>query len=129
MATEKKQGKNMQNRTNGVVITVYVESSRTRSSKLSEGPMNQTTKPYPPFKTLQTAGTHGYDRRAQLLAYSKQLRNEGSKKVQVQLPHNESRPKTKASSLFSSLANAWLSSNTKNVLGNGCHAMHHQILY
>ncbi|RDX84365.1 hypothetical protein CR513_34596, partial [Mucuna pruriens] len=76
MASENKQSENMQNKstiTNGVVITVYVESPRPRSIKPLEGPTKKT-KPHPRFKMPQTTGTQGYDRRAQLLAYSRQLR-------------------------------------------------------
>ncbi|WVY91006.1 hypothetical protein V8G54_036520 [Vigna mungo] len=103
---------------NGVVITVYVESPRTRSIKPSEDPTKKT-KPHPPFRKPQTTGSQsslGYDRRAHLLAYSRQLRQNAlsQKNVQVQLPHNHSRPRSKASSLFSSLATTWFSSNAKN---------------
>lgn len=89
----------MQNK-NGVVITVYVESPRTCSNKPSEGPAKKT-KPHPRFRMPQTTGTQGYDRRAQLLAYSRQLRENAmpQKNVHFQLPHNQSRPKRKVSSL------------------------------
>ncbi|KOM27774.1 hypothetical protein LR48_Vigan462s002700 [Vigna angularis] len=122
MASENKQSVKMENRStisNGVVITVYVESPRTRSIKPSEAPTKKT-KPQPPFRKPQTTGSQSslrYDRRAHLLAYSRQLREHAhsQKNVQVQLPHNHSRPRSKASSLFSSLASSWFSSNAKNM--------------
>ncbi|XP_029130487.1 uncharacterized protein LOC114916938 [Cajanus cajan] len=84
--------------TNGVVITVYVESSRTRSIKPLED-STKKTKPHPRFRRPQTTtGTQGYDRRAQLLAYSRQLRENAirsQKNYQVQLPRNHSRPRSK----------------------------------
>jgi len=123
MASENKHSVKMQNKstiTNGVVITVYAESPRTRSIKPSEDPTKKT-KPHPRFRKPQTTGSQssslGYDRRAHLLAYSRQLRENAQfqKNVQVQSPHNHSRPRSKASSLFSSLATSWFSSNAKNM--------------
>ncbi|KAK7275700.1 hypothetical protein RIF29_16822 [Crotalaria pallida] len=108
MGEKKQSQKNMQHKNpitnDGVVITIYVESMRSRSIK--------KTKQYPRFKIPQ-----GYDRRAQLLAYSRELRNEGSEKVQQIHSNNESLPgsRSKASSLLSYLITAWISSNTKNV--------------
>jgi aspartate carbamoyltransferase catalytic subunit len=88
MAAEKNK-KHSQNTENGVVITVYVESSRTRSSyKLSKKDLAKKTKPQNESKK-----THGFDRKAELLAYSRHLRTiEASQKVQVQ-----SQPRIKAS--------------------------------
>lgn len=57
---------------NGVVITVYVESTTTRTKK---------TEPHANLRRPIAAGTHGYDRRALLLAYSQHLRNAGSDNV------------------------------------------------
>jgi len=128
-ASKNKQSANMENRSfisKGVVITVYVESPRTRSIKPSEDPRNKT-KPHPSFRKPQITRSQsslGYDRRAHLLAYSRKLREnaQSQKNVQVQLPHNHSRPRSKASSLFSSLATSWFSSNAKNIWEiNGCH--------
>lgn len=87
LATKEMEEKNKQSEiihdrntnTNGVVIKVYVESVTTRS----EDPIKKT-KPYP----------HGYDRRAQLLAHSRKLRNEGSENVP--LPTNQSQTITKS---------------------------------
>ncbi|KAG5111012.1 hypothetical protein AAZX31_14G154800 [Glycine max] len=80
--------------TNGVVITSYVESPRTRSIKPSDDPTKKT-KPHPRFRISQTARSQGYDHRAQLLAYSRQLRENARshKNVQVQFPQNQSNPK------------------------------------
>jgi len=87
---EKKKKKHGQNIENGVMITVYVESSRSRSSNKS----SKKTKPQRESKTRR-----GCDRKAQLLAYSRHLRNmEASQNVQVQ-----TQPKFKANSLFSSM--------------------------
>lgn len=87
--------------TNGVVITSYVESPRTRSIKPSDDPTKKT-KPHPRFRISQTARSQGYDHRAQLLSYSRQLRENARshKNVQVQFPQNQSNPKGQASSLF-----------------------------
>ncbi|CAL0327396.1 unnamed protein product [Lupinus luteus] len=72
---------------NGVVITVYVESMKTRS----EDPTKKT-KAHPHFNITRDSVTHGYDRRAQLLEYSRKLRNQGSENVP--LPTNQSHTKT-----------------------------------
>ncbi|KAJ1400596.1 hypothetical protein SESBI_29464 [Sesbania bispinosa] len=77
-AAKKKQSENVEDRkinSNGVLITVYEESARTRSRNVSEGPIKRT-KP-------RAAGTHGYDRRALLLAHSQQLRNEIKSKKDI----------------------------------------------
>ncbi|AES97808.1 hypothetical protein MtrunA17_Chr5g0424641 [Medicago truncatula] len=58
---EKKKKKHGQYTENGMVITVYVESSRARSSNKS----SKKTKPQYESKTRR-----GCDRKAQLLAYS-----------------------------------------------------------
>jgi aspartate carbamoyltransferase catalytic subunit len=99
MAAEKNK-KHSQNTENGVVITVYVESSRTRSSyKLSKKDLTKKTKPQNESKK-----THGFDRKAELLAYSRHLRTiEASQKVHVQ-----SQPRIKASSLFSSIVELYI---------------------
>ncbi|CAJ1971826.1 unnamed protein product [Sphenostylis stenocarpa] len=120
MASENKQSMNMQNKstvTKGVVITVYVESTRTRSIKPSEDPKKKTKSHYRMPQTTGSQSSQGYDRRAQLLAYSRQLREtaESQKNVKVRLPHNQSRPRSKASSRFSSLATNWFSSHAKNM--------------
>ncbi|CAL0319380.1 unnamed protein product [Lupinus luteus] len=65
--------------TNGVVITVYVESVKTRL----EYPIKKT-KPRTYFNGSRVSGIQGYDRRAQLLAHSRQLRNQGSENVSLQ---------------------------------------------
>ncbi|RDX81484.1 hypothetical protein CR513_37832, partial [Mucuna pruriens] len=97
----KKQNESVERKTNtntnSVVITVYSESVTTRSRRQSEDSTNN-----PRFRSKGTAGSQGYDRRALLLAHSRQLRNEGSQKLQ--LPTNHSQPKTK-----SMLKGIWLS--------------------
>ncbi|CAL0317904.1 unnamed protein product [Lupinus luteus] len=90
MGEKNQNKKNMQHKnaiTNGVVIiTVYVESLRTRSIK-------KTNKPHPRYKISKS-----YDRRAQLLAYSRELRKNAlsEEKVEQQIPSNESLPRTKS---------------------------------
>ncbi|KAJ7965622.1 Cytochrome P450 71A1 like [Quillaja saponaria] len=95
--SEKKQNKNVKAKTfanNGVVITIYVESTKAQSQQLSD-PIKKT-KPHPHPKRLRATKTQVYDRRARLLNYYHQLRNAGTQEVpQVQLPRNHSRPKTK----------------------------------
>ncbi|KAL5078651.1 hypothetical protein RYX36_007072 [Vicia faba] len=82
LAKDKKKKQN-QNTENGVVITLYVESSRTRSSNKDH---TKKTKPKVESKT-----TRGYDRKAQLFEYSRYLRKiEASQNVQTQ-----SQPKIK----------------------------------
>lgn len=87
-----KNKKQNQNTENGLVITVYMESSRTRSSnKLSNKDHTKKTKPQ-----VESRTTRGYDRKAQLLEYSRYLRKiDASQNVDPQ-----SQPKTKASFLF-----------------------------
>ncbi|KAK7282759.1 hypothetical protein RIF29_11790 [Crotalaria pallida] len=80
MADENKESDSVHDKntnTNGVVITVYVESVKTRK-----------TRPHPHFIRPRVSETEGYDRRAQLLAHSRQLRNQGSENVP--LPSNQS---------------------------------------
>lgn len=60
-------------RTNGVMITVYMESPMTPSRKLSD-PVGKK-KPRSQFRRLGASESQGYDRRAQLLAYARDLRN------------------------------------------------------
>ncbi|XP_019460320.1 PREDICTED: uncharacterized protein LOC109360032 [Lupinus angustifolius] len=90
MGEKNQNKKNMQHKnaiTNGVVIiTVYVESLRKRSIK-------KTNNPNPRYKISKS-----YDRRAQLLAYSRELRKNAlsEEKVEQQIPSNESLPRTKS---------------------------------
>ncbi|KAE9605879.1 hypothetical protein Lalb_Chr10g0101981 [Lupinus albus] len=89
MGEKNQNKKNMQHKnaiTSGVVIiTVYVESFRTRS-------MKKTNKPHPRYKISKT-----YDRRAQLLAYSRELRKNALTEEKLeQIPSNESLPRTKS---------------------------------
>ncbi|TKY74316.1 hypothetical protein E2542_SST03077 [Spatholobus suberectus] len=95
----KKQNKSVarNSNTNSVVITVYTESVTTRSRRLSEDPTKKT-KAHPHFKSNGIAGTQGYDRRALLLAHSRELRNAASENVP--LPTNQSPPKTKSKGIW-----------------------------
>ncbi|KAI4307323.1 hypothetical protein L6164_030525 [Bauhinia variegata] len=90
--SEKKQNSN--GHMNGVLITVYVETSTPRSRKL-HNPMKADQH----YKRKRSSGKQGYecDRRAQLLAYPQQLRNASSQEdeCKVQLRTNQSRSKTK----------------------------------
>ncbi|XP_054797775.1 uncharacterized protein LOC129302899 [Prosopis cineraria] len=89
-----KNGNDGKTQTNGVMITVYVESSTTRSRKLSD-PAKKSM-PQTRIKTSRTSQSQGYDRRALLLAYSRQLRNIGSESQDVQGPtKQQSRHKSK----------------------------------
>ncbi|KAJ7959093.1 Cytochrome P450 71A1 like [Quillaja saponaria] len=95
---EKKQNNNnVKNRNgsitqNGVVITVYGESQMSRSQQDPK----KKTKPDPHPKKFGATKTQGRDRRAELLAYSRQLRNAGPREVeQVQLPRTHSRHRAK----------------------------------
>ncbi|KAB1205399.1 hypothetical protein CJ030_MR7G010660 [Morella rubra] len=80
---------------NGVIITVYVESPR-RQSPLRTAALEKS-KPKSVPKKLQTARKRGHDRRAQLLAYARELRNgpNGGTSREVQCPRNNSTAKPK----------------------------------
>ncbi|XP_028757478.1 uncharacterized protein LOC114716623 [Neltuma alba] len=94
---EKKHSENGNDRNtqiNGVMITVYVESSTTRSRKQSDPA--KKSKRRPQIKRSRTSQSQGYDRRALLLAYSRQLRNAGSECRDVRVPSTQkSRHKSK----------------------------------
>ncbi|KAK9271432.1 hypothetical protein L1049_027023 [Liquidambar formosana] len=75
----------------GVIITVYVESPIIRSHERKD-PLKRI-KPHPFAQRPPTARTRGYDRRAQLLAYARELRDASSQ--QLQWPKNNSRAKPK----------------------------------
>ncbi|CAJ2648507.1 unnamed protein product [Trifolium pratense] len=100
MAMTEKNKQQSQNTENGVVITVYVESSRTRSSyKLSKKDPTKKIKPQNESKT------RGFDRKAELLAYSRHLRTiEASQKVQVESQVSEPRIKGKLKSMLKKLS-------------------------
>ncbi|XVF64648.1 hypothetical protein PTKIN_Ptkin09bG0184900 [Pterospermum kingtungense] len=87
----KKQGNPDQKKpdTNGVVITVYVESTSRDIRPLSESnpPADETN---PVSKRSQ-----GYDRRAQILAYSRELRTADNYE-QIRWNETSSRHKSKA---------------------------------
>lgn len=76
---------------NGVLISVYVESSKRAVT------VKKAAKPKSASKKPQAARKRGYDRRAQLLAYSRDLRNAGSPQ-EVQRPRNNLRSTPKVCS-------------------------------
>ncbi|KAE8077396.1 hypothetical protein FH972_015963 [Carpinus fangiana] len=73
---------------NGVIISVYVESPKPQSPQRAV--IVKKAKPKSASKKPQAARKRGYDRRAQLLAYSRDLRNAGSPQ-EVQRPRNNLR--------------------------------------
>lgn len=90
------------NHNKNVLIAVYVESPSPSNTQIPQRINTPTDpikkikpKPPPSSKNPRTAKARGYDRRAQLLAYSQELRNADSQ--QVQWPKNGSRPKPKVS--------------------------------
>jgi hypothetical protein len=78
---------------NGVIIRVYVESVKTRSTK--------KPKPRENLRNEEMMG-YEYDRRATLLARSRYLRKSASEKVptKVALPIVQSSPKIKSKVIF-----------------------------
>lgn len=89
-----------------VLISVYVESPSPLPSPSNTQIRRRITPTTDPIKKISpkppssknnppTAKARGYDRRAQLLAYARELRNADSK--QVQWPRYGSRPKPKVS--------------------------------
>jgi len=77
---------------NGVIISVYVESPTLRSSQMD--PVKKSKpKSISISKKPKTTRTRGYDRRAQLLTYARELRNSDSQ--EVQWPRKNLRPKPK----------------------------------
>lgn len=118
---------------NGVIITVYVESPRRQSPLRTAALEKSKAKSVP--KKLQTARKRGHDRRAQLLAYARELRNgpNGGTSREVQCPRNNStaKPKVFSSNPISKnarkRAHAWIFPNCKILNlnrkhGNGwCH--------
>ncbi|XVE55404.1 hypothetical protein DITRI_Ditri03aG0156000 [Diplodiscus trichospermus] len=98
---QQKSATEMQNM-NGVVITVYVESNSI-VRPLSESIPNKKVKKIPVSKKAKR--NQGYNRRAQLLAYSQELRNADHDDEEEQIQWNEktSRHKSKASFFFFSI--------------------------
>ncbi|KAF5442462.1 hypothetical protein F2P56_035116 [Juglans regia] len=87
---------------NGVIISVYVESPKTQSPLMRTVPVKKT-KPKPVSKKPQTARNQVEysDRRAQLLAYARELRSSTTAastdhpQDQIQLPRNNLKAKPK----------------------------------
>jgi hypothetical protein len=80
---------------NGVIISVYVESPKPQLPQRAVT-INKA-KPKSASKKPQAARKRGYNRRAQLLAYSRDLRNVGSPQ-EVQRPRNNLRSTPKVCS-------------------------------
>jgi hypothetical protein len=93
MAASSPKEKKNTNVNNGVIIRVYVESVKTRSTKKPK-----------PCENLRNEETmrYEYDRRATLLARSRYLRKSASEKVptKVALPIVQSSPKIKSKVIF-----------------------------
>ena len=88
---------------NGVIISVYVESPKIRSPQRTRTVAieKSTNKPKSSSSSVSkkpqiAARKKGFDRRAQLLAYARELRNAGSQEAQT--PRKNLRPKLKVSS-------------------------------
>ncbi|MED6137356.1 hypothetical protein PIB30_064316 [Stylosanthes scabra] len=117
MEKEKKKHSEDQNTSTkfGVVITIYVESQRSRSTKLSKdlnnNNNNKKTKAQPLFKVPHDARKKGYDRRAQILAYSRQLRNQ-KKNDKVDQENDNEKVKIKLSSKASFLISSLMTGTT-----------------
>jgi len=85
---------------NGVIISVYVESPKIRSPQRTRTVAieKSTNKPKSSSSSVSkkpqiAARKKGFDRRAQLLAYARELRNAGSQEAQT--PRKNLRPKLK----------------------------------
>lgn len=102
---------------NGVIISVYVESPTLRSSQMDPAKKSKP-KSISISKKPKTTRTRGYDRRAQLLTYARELRNSDSQ--EVQWPRKNLRPKPK---LLERTSSRWkyeripLEENTEEVDG------------
>lgn len=81
------------NKNKEVIITVYIESSSPPPPPPIHVQQKGATK-----KSKPVPKTGGYDRRAQLLAYAKELRNADTK--QPQWPKNTPNPRHKVSVIF-----------------------------
>ncbi|XP_062171265.1 uncharacterized protein LOC133877016 [Alnus glutinosa] len=99
MGKEEKNNKEAANKIptqNGVIISVYVESPKTQSPQRSTVADVKKTKPKKSVsKKHQAARKRGYDRRAHLLAYARDLRNAGPQEVQRPRNNTRSMPKKK----------------------------------
>nr|XP_017188827.2 uncharacterized protein LOC103439423 isoform X1 [Malus domestica] len=89
---EKNNGTRERPNKKDVIITVYVESPASSDSHQKPGPVKKINPKPSPEKPHQTAQTRIYDRRAQLLAYSQELRTTGDAQ-KVQWTNNGSKPK------------------------------------
>lgn len=93
-----KETREIPSKTKEVIISVYVESPPIHPHKKGSDiiPIKKSAKSKQIFpQNHRTAKTQGYDRRAQLLAYSQELRKSDSK--QPQWLTNGSKPKQKVS--------------------------------
>lgn len=93
----RKMSANEMTNMNGVVITVYEESPASGVRPLSDSKSAD--------KKVKTKTSHGYDRRAHLLAHTQELRKadnneEDQQNIQRNQKSKSSRQKSKASVLF-----------------------------
>ncbi|KAM3731007.1 hypothetical protein ACB098_12G129500 [Castanea mollissima] len=101
MSKQEIEEEKMSKTQNGVIISVYVESPKIRSPQRTRtvAIKKSTNKPKSSSsssvskKPQIAARKKGFDRRAQLLAYARELRNAGSQ--EAQRPRKNSRPKLK----------------------------------
>jgi hypothetical protein len=101
MGKEEKNNKEAANKIptqNGVIISVYVESPKTQSPQRTVADVKKTKPKKSVSKKHQAARKRGYDRRAHLLAYARDLRNVGPQ--EVQRPRNNMRSMPKVIEFF-----------------------------
>lgn len=101
MEKEEKNNKEAPNKIptqNGVIISVYVESPKTQSPQRTVADVKKTKPKKSVSKKPQAARKRGYDRRAHLLAYARDLRNAGPQ--EVQRPRNNMRSMPKVIKFF-----------------------------
>lgn len=103
MSKQEIEEEKMSKTQNGVIISVYVESPKIQSPQRTRtvAIKKSTNKPKSSSSSVSkkpqiAARKKGFDRRAQLLAYARELRNAGSQ--EAQRPRKNSRPKLKVSS-------------------------------
>lgn len=77
-----------------VIIATYVESAK-RHPRPKRDSMIKRVKLKPVCTKPQIAKTHGYDRRAQLLAYAKELRNSNSRHLDCPTTYSSSKSKVR----------------------------------
>ncbi|KAK9993525.1 hypothetical protein SO802_023228 [Lithocarpus litseifolius] len=121
MSKQEIEEEKMSKTQNGVIISVYVESPKIRSpqrtrtvaiKKSTNKPKSSSSSPSSVSKKPQIAARKkGFDRRAQLLAYARELRNAGSQ--EAQRPRKNLRPKLKTPKNPEAMSPQTRSSDTK----------------